>query len=87
MRLDVKRFFLANKGYNTDSSHPQHQTKLAYGWIAKGIRKGEKMTACQRRVNLIGAMQENPALRLKILTFAQHYRMMKNEIIENYFSG
>jgi transposase len=29
---------------------------LAYGWIAKGIRKGEKMTACQKRVNLIGAI-------------------------------
>lgn len=42
--------------YFADSSHPQHQTKLAYGWIAKGIRKGEKMTACQKRVNLIGAI-------------------------------
>lgn len=39
-----------------DSSHPQHQTKLAYGWIKKGIRKPEKMTACQKRINIIGAI-------------------------------
>lgn len=39
-----------------DSVHPQHQTKLAYGWIKKGVRKAEKMTACQKRVNIIGAV-------------------------------
>ena len=39
-----------------DSSHPQHQTKLAFGWIKKGVRKPEKMTACQKRINLIGAI-------------------------------
>ena len=39
-----------------DSTHPQHQTKLAYGWIKKGVRKPEKMTACQKRINLIGAI-------------------------------
>jgi transposase len=39
-----------------DSSHPQHQTRLTYGWIKKGVRKSEKMTACQKRVNLIGAI-------------------------------
>ena len=39
--------------YFLDASHPQHQTKLAYGWIAKGTRKPEKITACQKRVNLI----------------------------------
>lgn len=42
--------------YFVDSCHPQHQTKLAYGWIEKGIRKPEKMTCCQKRVNLIGAI-------------------------------
>ncbi len=42
--------------YFADSSHPQHQTKLAYGWIEKGVRKAEKMTACQKRINLIGAI-------------------------------
>jgi transposase len=42
--------------YFADSSHPQHQTRLAYGWIEKGVRKAEKMTACQKRVNLIGAI-------------------------------
>lgn len=39
-----------------DNVHPQHQTKLTYGWIKKGIRKSEKMTACQKRVNIIGAI-------------------------------
>lgn len=42
--------------YFADSTHPQHQTKLAYGWIERGIRKATKMTACQKRVNLIGAI-------------------------------
>jgi len=42
--------------YFVDSSHPQHQTKLSYGWIERGTRKPEKMTACQKRVNLIGAI-------------------------------
>ena len=40
----------------SDSTHPQHQTKLSYGWIKKGIRKSEKMTACQKRVNIVGAI-------------------------------
>lgn len=42
--------------YFADSSHPEHQTRLAYGWIMKGVRKTEKRTACQKRVNLIGAI-------------------------------
>lgn len=42
-----------------DSTHPQHQTKLACGWIKKGVRKSEKMTACQKRINLIGAIDLN----------------------------
>lgn len=25
--------------YFADSSHPQHQTRLSHGWIAKGVRK------------------------------------------------
>ena len=29
---------------------------MAYGWIAKGVRKPEKMTACQKRVNLIAGI-------------------------------
>lgn len=40
----------------SDSTHPQHQTKLSFGWIKKGTRKAEKMTACQKRINLIGAI-------------------------------
>ena len=39
-----------------DSVHPQHQTQLACGWIKSGVRKAEKMTVCQKRVNLIGAI-------------------------------
>lgn len=42
--------------YFVDSSHPQHQTKLAFGWIKKGVRKPEKTTACQKRLNVIGAI-------------------------------
>lgn len=42
--------------YFMDSSHPQHQTQLAYGWIETGVRKALKMTACQKRVHLIGAL-------------------------------
>lgn len=42
-----------------DSVHPQHQTKLSYGWIKKGVRKAEKMSACQKRVNLIGTIDLN----------------------------
>src|SRR5271156_2154729 len=43
--------------YFVDSSHPQHQTRLAYGWIKKGIRKAERMTSCQKRVNIIPELQ------------------------------
>jgi len=39
-----------------DCTHPQHQTRLAYGWIPAGIRRAKPMTACQKRVNLIGAL-------------------------------
>lgn len=39
-----------------DNVHPQHQTKLTYGWIKKGERKSEKMTACQKRINIIGTI-------------------------------
>lgn len=39
-----------------DGTHPQHQTKLTYGWIKKGVRKPEKMTSCQKRVNILGAI-------------------------------
>ena len=42
--------------YFGDSTHPQHQTRLVYGLIKKGVRKAEKMTACQKRVNLMGAI-------------------------------
>jgi len=40
-----------------DSAHPQHQTKVRCGWIKKGVRKCVKMTARQKRVNIIGAIE------------------------------
>ncbi len=45
--------------YFADSTHPQHQTHLAYGWILKGERKSIAMTVRQRRVNYIGAVTLN----------------------------
>jgi len=47
-----------NKGliYFADSVHPQHQTKLAHGWILKGIRKNVATTAYQKRLNVIGGV-------------------------------
>lgn len=42
--------------YFADSVHPQHQTKLAHGWILKGIRKNVATTACQKRLNFIGGI-------------------------------
>lgn len=39
-----------------DSVHPQHQTRLTYGWIAKGERKAIATTARQRRLNIIGGI-------------------------------
>lgn len=42
--------------YFADSVHPQHQTKLMYGWILKGERKSIAMTAQQRRVNITGGI-------------------------------
>jgi transposase len=42
--------------YFADSVHPQHQTQAAFGWIKKGVRKEILKTSCQKRVNLIGAI-------------------------------
>ena len=42
--------------YFTDSVHPQHQTRLAYGWIPKGERKEMPTTGRQKRVNIIGGI-------------------------------
>jgi len=30
--------------------------QLVYGWIVKGIRKAQKLTACQKCLNLVAAM-------------------------------
>ena len=42
--------------YFVDSVHPEHQTRLAYGWILKGERKGIPMTGRQYRLNFIGGI-------------------------------
>lgn len=39
-----------------DSVHPQHQTRLTFGWIPKGERKAIATTARQRRLNIIGGI-------------------------------
>lgn len=42
--------------YFVDSAHPEHQTRLAYGWIMKGERKAIAMTGRQYRVNVMGGI-------------------------------
>lgn len=42
--------------YFVDSVHPEHQTRLSYGWILKGERKYVATTARQRRLNIIGGI-------------------------------
>ena len=42
--------------YFADSAHPQHQTRLAYGWIIKGKRKTIATTGRQYRLNIMGAI-------------------------------
>lgn len=42
--------------YFVDSVHPQHQTRLAYGWIKKGERKNIATTAKQFRLNFMGGI-------------------------------
>lgn len=42
--------------YFADSAHPQHQTRLAYGWIIKGERKTIATTGRQYRFNVMGAI-------------------------------
>ena len=40
--------------YFVDSVHPQHQTRLAYGWIMKCLRKNIATTGKQKRLNYMG---------------------------------
>lgn len=42
--------------YFVDSVHPEHQTKLAYGWIKKGERKKIQMSNKQYRINIMGGI-------------------------------
>ena len=42
--------------YFADSVHPQHQTRLAYGWILKGERKAIATTGRQYHLNIIGGI-------------------------------
>jgi transposase len=50
-----------NKGSNDpiyfmDGSHPQHNTKTAYGWIKKGVTKEIKTNTGRQRININGAI-------------------------------
>jgi transposase len=45
-----------NPLYFLDATHPQHQSKLDYGWIYKGSDKAILTTATQRRVHIFGAL-------------------------------
>ena len=42
--------------YFMDAVHPEHQTKMAYGWIKKGQRKLMPTTPTQKRVHYLGAV-------------------------------
>ena len=42
--------------YFMDAVHPEHQTKMAYGWIKKGERKSLPTTATQKRLHVLGAV-------------------------------
>ena len=42
--------------YFADSVHPQHQTKLTYGWILSGVRKAIATNAKQYRLNIMGGI-------------------------------
>lgn len=42
-----------------DSAHPTMATKVAYGWIKKGLNKPIAQTASRTRVNVMGAIELN----------------------------
>jgi transposase len=45
-----------NPLYFLDATHPEHQSKLDYGWIYKGSNKAIQTTAIQKRVHIFGAL-------------------------------
>jgi transposase len=67
--------------YFKDCVHPQHQTEPAYGWIRQGESKGIKMTACQRRLNFIGAININTH---KVITEQVHDKTINHTHIEGF---
>ena len=42
--------------YFLDSVHPQHQTRIANGWIRKGVRKNIATTGKQKRLSFMGGI-------------------------------
>jgi len=42
--------------YFVDSVHPEHQTRLSYGWILRGERKQIPMTGRQYRLHVMGGI-------------------------------
>ena len=57
---EIKAKVASSKGsetiYFVDSTHPEHQTRLSYGWIRKGVRHELPRTAKQKRLHIIGAI-------------------------------
>lgn len=45
-----------NPMYFLDAAHPEHQSKLDYGWIYKGSNTAIATTATQKRVHVFGAL-------------------------------
>jgi transposase len=45
-----------NSLYFLDATHPEHQSKLDYGWMYKGSNKAILTTATQKRVHIFGAL-------------------------------
>ncbi len=63
--------------YFGDSVHPQHQTRLAYGWIHKSTKKFMPTTARQKRINIIGAITLDNHQVLTMTTDKVHTASMK----------
>ncbi len=55
-----------NPLYFLDATHPEHQSKLDYGWIYKGTNKAIKTTATQKRIHIFGALSY-PSNELSII--------------------
>ena len=60
-----------------DTTHPQHQTHVDYGWIKRGETKTIFTTATQPRLNINGALDIK---RLKVITHFQNEMVSKESV-------